>query len=148
MKAKALPGKVARTKKATRTRIGLILTAVLVALTIGTIALSRTSTQAQKKKYVATKATIRDDASGQLRKPTAEETEAIVDQLKTLTNRSSEGLTAKQLTNGTKQVTLDGRFSGVVLGVAKEDGTTEIRCVTTMEEAIAFLGLQESSVNQ
>jgi hypothetical protein len=39
---------------------------------------------------------------------------------------------------------LDGRFGGVVLGRAKDDGTTEIRCVFTMEEAVAFLGLEEA----
>lgn len=145
MRSKNLSGSVPRGKKARRTRIGVIISVALVALTIGVFAVTRTSTKAQKKHYVAAKEIIRDSATGKLRKPTAEETQALVDQLKSLTNRSSEGLAAKQLANGTKQVTLEGRFGGVVLGRAKEDGTTEIRCVTSMEEAVAFLGLEEST---
>lgn len=145
MRPKGLPGRVPRTKKATRTRIGLILSAVLIGLTVGTIALSRSSTQAQKKKYVATKEIIHDNASGKLRKPTAEETEAMVDQLKSLTNRSTEGLTATQQPNGTVSMDLEGRFGGVVLGRANADGTTEVRCVFTMEEAAEFLGLEETT---
>jgi len=38
---------------------------------------------------------------------------------------------------------LEGRFGGVVLGRAHADGTTEVRCVFTMEEAAEFLGLEE-----
>ena len=145
MKSKNLSGSIPRGKKARRTRIGVIISVALVALTIGAFAITRTSTKAQKKTYVATKEIIRDNATGKLRKPNAEELEAMVDQLESLTNRSSEGLAAKQLANGTKQVTLEGRFGGVVLGRAKEDGTTEIRCVTSMEEAVAFLGLADST---
>lgn len=145
MRRKGLPGRVPRIKKVTRSRIGLILSAILIAATVGTIALSRTSTQAQKKKYVATKEIIHDQASGGLRKPTAEETEAMVDQLKTLTNRSTEGLTTTQQPNGTVSMDLQGRFGGVVLGRANADGTTEVRCVFTMEEAAAFLGLEETT---
>ncbi len=145
MRPKGLPGRVPRIKKITWTRIGLILSAVLIALTVGTMALSRTSTQAQKKKYVATKEIIRDQTSGRLRKPTTEETDEMVDQLKTLTNRSSEGLTATQHPNGMISVNLEGRFGGVVLGRANADGTTEVRCVFTMEEAAEFLGLEETT---
>jgi len=145
MKPKGLPGRVPRTKKATKTRIGLILSAVLIALTLGTIALSRTSTQAQRKTYVATREIIHDQATGRLRKPTTEETEAMVDQLKTLTNRSTEGLTATQQPNGTVSMDLQGRFGGVVLGRANADGTNEVRCVFTMEEAAEFLGLEETT---
>ncbi len=145
MRPKGLPGRVPRTKKATRTRIGLVLSAILIALTLGTIALTRTSTQAQKKKYVATKEIIHDQASGRLRKPTAEETDAMVEQLKSLTNRSSEGLIATQHSNGMTSMNLEDRFGGVVVGRANADGTTEVRCVFTMEEAAEFLGLEETT---
>ena len=101
MRPKALPGRVHRPKNsrrpaANRTRIGLVLSAIVVALAIGTIALSRTSTQAQKKSYVATREIILDKASGKLRKPTAQETDEMVAQLKSLTNRSTEDLTQVQ----------------------------------------------------
>ena len=145
MRPTGLPGRVPRTKKVTRTRIGLVLSAILIALTVGTIALTRTSTQAQKKKYVATKEIIHDQASGKLRKPTTEETDAMVDNLKSLTNRSSEGLTATQHPNGMTSMNLENRFGGVVVGRANADGTTEVRCVFTMEEAAEFLGLEETT---
>lgn len=145
MRPKGLPGKVPRTKKITRTRIGLVLSAILIALTVGTIALTRNSTQAQRKKYVATKEIVRDQASGRLRKPTAEETDEMVDQIKSLTNRSTEGLTSTQHPNGMVSMNLEGRANGVVLGRANVDGTTEVRCVFTIEEAAEFLGLEEST---
>ena len=67
----------------------------------------------------------------------------MVDRVSALTNRSSEGLTVNQQPNGMKLVNLEGRFNGVVLGRANADGTTEIRCVFSMEEAAEFLGLEE-----
>ena len=96
------------------------------------------------KKYVATREIVFDKASGKLRKPTVEETQALVDQISTLTNRSTEGLSVKQHQNGMKSMSLDGRFGGVILGRANEDGTTEIRCVMTLEEAVDFLGLEDT----
>lgn len=148
MRPKAIPERIHRPKKAERARrirIGIILSAVLLSLTLGTIALSRNPSRASQKKYVATKEIIRDESSGRLRKPTAKETEEMVDQLKTLTNRSSEGLTATKHPNGMTSVNLEGRFGGVVLGRANADGTTEVRCVFTMEEAAEFLGLEETT---
>jgi hypothetical protein len=41
-------------------------------------------------------------------------------------------------------MSLQGAFGSVVLGRALADGTTETRCVTTLEEAVTFLGLEES----
>jgi len=143
MRPKVLSGKVP-TKKMTRSRIGLILM-VLLALTVGTVAMTRTSTQAQRKKYVATKEIVRDQTTGSLRKPTAEETDAMVAQLKTLTNQSTEGLTSTQHPNGMVSMNLDNRFGGVVLGRATADGGTEVRCVFTLEEAADFLGLEETT---
>jgi hypothetical protein len=146
MRPKALPGRTTRPKNsrritANRKRIGLVITVIAVALAIGSVALSRTSTQAQKKSYVATREIILDKASGKLRKPTAQETDEMVAQLKSLTNRSSEDLKQVQHANGTVTMDLQGRFGGVVLGRANADGTTEVRCVFTMEEAEEFLGL-------
>jgi len=153
MRPKALPDKVQRPKNsrrtaARRTRIGLVISAIVVALTIGTIALSRTSTQAQKKGYVATREIIMDKATGKLRKPTAQETVEMVAQLKSLTNRSTEDLTQVHHANGMVSMDLKGRLGGVVLGRANADGTTEVRCVFTMEEAEEFLGLVPSSQDQ
>ncbi len=150
MRPKALPGRVKGPKNsgktaARRTKIGIILSVVAVALAIGTIALSRTPTQAQRTRYVATKEIVADKVTGRLRKPTAQETDQMVAQLKSLTNRSTDGLKEVKQANGTVSMDLQGRFGGVVLGRAKADGTTEIRCVFTMEEAEEFLGLVPAS---
>jgi hypothetical protein len=100
------------------------------------------------KKYVATREIIFDKASGTLRLPTAEETQALADQISTLTNRSTDALTTRTSPSGARMMGLEGRFGGVVLGRALADGTTEVRCVTTLEEAVEFLGLEESISQQ
>jgi hypothetical protein len=153
MKPKGIPGGISQSAKskrgrARRTHIGLILTLAVLALALGTIAFSRTTSKANpspqsKKRYIATQEVIRDQSTGALRKPTVEETQAIVDQVAALTNRSSEGLTAVALPNGGTKVDLQGRFNGVTLGRANADGSTEVRCVMTMEEAAEFLGFVE-----
>ena len=156
MRPKILPRRIHRPKKARRgagprTHIVVILL-VALALTLATLALSRSSSQASqgnsqasKKKYVATKEIIFDQASGKLRKPTPQETQDLVDQVSAFTNRSIEGLTAQQSSNGATKMSLEGGFGGVVLGRANADGTIEVRCVMSMEEAAEFLGLEESS---
>jgi hypothetical protein len=118
--------------------IGLALIAVM-AVGVGIVF----SQSGKEKKYVATKEIIYDKATKSLRKPTAEETDALVSQLSVLTNRSSDGLTVNQAADGTKSLNLEGRFGGVVLGRANADGSTEVRCVTTLAEAAEFLGLEE-----
>jgi len=100
------------------------------------------------KKYVATKEIVLDQASGKLRKPTEAETQALVDQISTLTNRTMDGLTVRQHQSGMKSMALDGRFGGVLVGRALENGTVEVRCVMTLEEAVDFLGLEESVSQQ
>jgi hypothetical protein len=117
---------------------------------VGILGLSRNSSQASqgksqaKKKYVATKEIIRDQATGQLRIPTPQETQELVDQVSAFTDRSAEGLSEQQTAQGGTKISLEGGFSGVALGRANADGTTEVRCVTSMEEAAEFLGLEES----
>jgi hypothetical protein len=66
----------------------------------------------------------------------------MIASLRSLTNRSSEGLTATTHPDGTTQVNLKGRFNSVVVARANADGTMETRCVTTLEEATAFLSLR------
>lgn len=158
------PKKVKKHKKSrlSPTRIIALLAMIVLVIGIGTVVFSQSSQDKHKraktpkpappvnngKSYVATKEIIFDEASGKLRKPTTEETQQLVEQLSSLTNRTTDGLTGKELANGTRQVSLEGRFGAVVLGRAREDGTTEIRCVTTMEEGVAFLGLEDSSSAQ
>jgi hypothetical protein len=95
------------------------------------------------KKYTATRAITIDDQSGALRLPTAQETQTLVERLMTLTNRSTDGLQTTSLPNGAAAVNLDGRFAPVMLARPNPDGTSEVRCVTSFEEAAEFLGLVE-----
>src|SRR5262245_30041552 len=104
--------------------------------------------QGRGKKYVATRAITVDAQTGTLRLPTAEETQALVDSLVAMTNRSTEGLQVKTAANGTKSVDLDGRFQSVMLARPNADGTSETKCVATFEEAAEFLGLVEDKAQQ
>ena len=103
--------------------------------------------QGNGKKYVATRDITVDKQTGQLRRPTAEETEALVAQLTAMTNQSAEGLQQTSGTNGVF-VDLQDRFQSTVLARPNPDGTSEMRCVTTFEEAAEFLGLVEAAGQQ
>lgn len=92
--------------------------------------------------YVAEEKIILDAKTGKLRMPTPEEVSEMIDSLRSLTNRSTEGLAAKTHPNGTRQVNLKGRFNSVVVARPRADGTMETRCVTTLDEATAFLSLR------
>jgi hypothetical protein len=140
-KQEGLSGK---TKWSKGTRVGVFVALVLLCAAIAaSVALPRNSSQASPKKYRATKAIVLDKTTGALRKPTQQETDTMVNQISVLTNRSTEGLTVNQSPNGMKSVDLQGRFNSVTLGRANADGTTEIRCVFSIEEAADFLGLEE-----
>ena len=149
MKPKAIVRQEAKKRSAKRTHIGLLVSVVLLAVLGGTLMLSRSSSQAStqgQKKYIATREVVLDGTTGQRRKPTAEEIEAIVSQVSALTNRSSEGLKVTSRPDGSAMANLENRFNNVTLGRVNEDGSTEVRCVTSLEEAADFLGLVE--INQ
>ena len=142
-------------------RLFAILATVTLALGLGVV-LTQASRQGQgrlktpkaaprpanNKTYVATRELTVDQQTGRARKPTAEETKALVDQLLVMTNRSTEGLAAKTLPDGTKQVTLEGRFGSVTLARPRADGTMEIKCVSSFDDAAEFLGLVEAGAEQ
>jgi hypothetical protein len=104
--------------------------------------------QGRSKKYVATRAITVDRQSGQLRLPTAEETQELVDRLVAMTDRSTDGLQTTALANGTTRVDLQGRFASVMLARPNPDGTSEVRCVNSFAEAADFLGLVEDPSQQ
>jgi hypothetical protein len=140
-KQESLSGK---TKWSKGTRVGVFVALVLLCAAVAaSVALPRNSSKASPKKYRATKEIVLDKTTGKVRKPTQQETDAMVSQISVLTNRSSEGLSVNQSSNGMKFVDLQGRFNSVMLGRANADGTTEIRCVFSIEEAADFLGLEE-----
>jgi hypothetical protein len=142
LKPKGTSGKTR--KRSYRARLGVFVG--LVVLVIGFVAaftVPRNSSHASPKKYKATKEIILDQATGTLRKPTTEETETMVSELTVLTNRSTAGLTVTPGARGSQVMDLEGRFGGVALGRANPDGSIEVKCVFTMEEAEEFLGLEE-----
>jgi HAMP domain-containing protein len=151
MKAKASTNSThqkSKKRNVKRKRVGLVFVAVLIAIVGVTLAFSKSTSQArsgqgQQKRYIATREVTLDQTTGQRRKPTDEEIEALVAQVSALTNRSSEGLTVTKRPDGTQMMDLQDRFNNVALARANEDGTTSVRCVTSMEEAAEFLGLQE-----
>ena len=98
---------------------------------------------AGNKKYVATLEITVDKKSGKLRKPTAAETETLVATLTALTSRSTEGLKQVAVPRGGTLINLEGRFAPVMLSRPNPDGTSEVKCVTSFEEAADFLGLVE-----
>jgi hypothetical protein len=108
---------------------------------------AKTPTQAApqaQKTYVPTREITVDKQTGKARKPTAEETQQLVASLSSMLSKSTDGLTAKTLADGTRQVTLEGRFAPVAIARPRADGSMEVRCVTSFDEAADFLGLVES----
>ncbi len=128
-------------KRRSRSTIALAILALLA--TLATSALSAQG-QGRNRKYVGTREIIVDAQSGQLRRPTAEETQQLVDNLVTLVNQSTENLNPVPATSAVG-LDLDGRFASVALARPNPDGTTEVRCVTTFEEGAEFLGLVEDT---
>jgi hypothetical protein len=84
----------------------------------------------------------RDRATGQLRTPTRAEAQSLVVFLRGTLDRSGQALTESARTDGIRQIHLQGKFGGVVLARPLADGSVETRCVTSFQEATAFLGLR------
>jgi len=106
------------------------------------------STQVSQKRYKATRPTIVDRQTGQLRMATKQEIEEQVQSLSTLAKSPSEGLQQTSLASGAIAVDLDGAFGGVMLARPNADGTWETKCVFTFEEGAEFLGLVEDNSQQ
>jgi hypothetical protein len=136
----------------------ILVSTVILAFVVGTIVSSKTASAKQvnveQAQSVDNDATVQfanqkikiDPRTGKLRTPTAAEARAIVETVQGLTNRSSKGLQVVRDADGTTKVDLQGRFQTVVLAKPNPDGTNEIRCVTSLEEATAFLGIDASKI--
>lgn len=95
-----------------------------------------------QKMYRATRRIVKDKQTGEFRMPTQEETNELVADLARLTKRP-EDLPQQDLPSGAVAVDLDEGFAGTFIGRPNADGTMETRCVFTLEEALAFMGLVE-----
>jgi hypothetical protein len=95
-----------------------------------------------QKKYRATRRIVKDESTGDFRMPTEEETDDLVADLARLTKRP-ESLPQQNLSSGAVTVDLEEGFGGTFIARPNADGTTETRCVFTLEEALEFMGLVE-----
>lgn len=99
--------------------------------------------QANGKKFKATRPFVVDKETGAVRMPTQEEVDKIVADLTALGQKPSENLQQATQASGGISIDLDGGFNGILLAKPNEDGTWETRCVFTLEEGAAFLGIVE-----
>jgi hypothetical protein len=94
---------------------------------------------AAPKKFKPTRAIVVDKQTGNRRLPTAEEVDALVARLGALAP-PPESLPETTAANGTVRIALP---RGSILARPAENGTWETRCVFTLDEGAAFLGLVE-----
>ncbi len=93
---------------------------------------------ASREKWVGTRAILRDEATGKLRKPTADETEQLVSTIRQLAARPAVRTEAAPSSG----VAEEGKQQ-IIVARANEDGSMETLCVQTFEEAATFLGLMQ-----
>ena len=77
-----------------------------------------------------------DKSTGKLRKITAEEARELVATLTNITNRRD--VSAETRPDGAEVVQMAG-FGHVMVARPNEDGTSDVRCVSTVDEAVEFL---------
>jgi len=98
------------------------------------------------KKYVTMKVAGRevqvDAQTGKIKPLTPEEAQQLADGLKTMLNRSTEGLEQERHADGSVSVDLQGRFQNVAVARVNEDGSVEQSCIDKPEEAASFFGIE------
>ena len=86
-----------------------------------------------------------DKSTGKLRKITAEEARELVATLTNITNRRD--VSAETRPDGAEVVQMAG-FGHVMVARPNEDGTSDVRCVSTVDEAAEFLGQAAATNDQ
>jgi hypothetical protein len=76
-----------------------------------------------------------DKSTGRLRDLSAQEARELVSTLSTMTTQTESEATT---TTGSTLVRFAG-FDHVLVGRPNEDGTTDVQCVSSLEEAVSFL---------
>jgi hypothetical protein len=106
---------------------------------------AKVTTSDAGKKYVTVKVAGRevqvDPQTGKIKPLTPEEAQQLGAGLKTLLNKSSDGLVQVAQDDGSVSVDLQGHFQNVAVIRVNDDGTTEQSCVDTPEQAAAFFGI-------
>jgi hypothetical protein len=97
------------------------------------------------KKYVAVKVAGRDvqvdPQTGQIKPLSPAEAQELADGLKTMLNKSTEGLVPEKHADGSVSIDLQGRFRNVAVARVNADGTLEQSCVDEPLEAAQFFGI-------
>lgn len=75
----------------------------------------------------------------QLRQPTKEETDALLEGMRAYVNDSPEGLTVVRHPDGMLSLDLEGRYQNVTVAKIGADGHIATDCVVTVAEARKFL---------
>jgi hypothetical protein len=104
--------------------------------------------QVAGERWVATKAILRDAATGKLRKPTDAETRDLVRTIRELTARAAAAPRRVVAADGETQALADEAPAQVLIARATADGQHETLCVQTFEEAADFLGLVRAGGNE
>ena len=82
-----------------------------------------------------------DKGSGKLREISQQEARELVATLTSMTTRTEN---ASASPDGATLLKMNG-FDHVLVGRPNEDGTTDVRCVSTVDDAVAFLSQQPKS---
>ncbi|HUQ50062.1 MAG TPA: hypothetical protein VM056_05045 [Terriglobales bacterium] len=75
----------------------------------------------------------------QLREPTREEVEALIEGMKVYVNDSPAGLTPVQHPDGMISLDLQGRYQNITIAKIEADGSISTECVSSKHEAERFL---------
>ena len=142
----------------------IIITAIVVLVVAAITVLSRqaaservTSSPAKaasntaEKKYTTVKVAGQDvqiDGKGQIRPLTPDEAKKMADGLKTLLDKSSDGLVEEQNPDGSVQMKLNGRFQNVTIARENADGTVSTECVDNPRAAGKFLGIDPNLIRR
>lgn len=151
-KSRSVKGAASARRNSGRSRLAILSLAiaavalVFASLTAGT-SVSAQAAQGKAKKFKATRAFVVDKQSGEVRMPTQEEVDQVVSDLTTYAQKPAESVSATQA-NGMIAVDFGTNAGGIVLARPNGDGTFETRCVFTLEEGAAFLGLVEDNPAQ
>ncbi|HEY6807069.1 MAG TPA: hypothetical protein VI306_26055 [Pyrinomonadaceae bacterium] len=102
-------------------------------------------TPSTAKKFVTVKVAGRDvqvdPQTGQIKPLTPEEAKQLADGLKTMLNKSTEGLEQVKNADGSVSMDLQGRFQNVAVARVNEDGTVEESCIDEPQQAATFFGI-------
>ena len=134
------------------TLLGVIVVAASLAVAAATTISRRRTSIALKNaaettanRYIKVKVAGRevqfDPQTRQIKPLTTDEAKDLANGLKTMFNKSTDGLTQEQHADGTVSMSLEGRFQNVAVAKVNADGTLSQSCVDNPEAAASFFGI-------